>query len=339
MLHIGVAGTGHSLVLVKAPNDTTKEATRSHMISIRQMAQFRLRVVKHARKFGNVSNTARLHKVSRQSVYRWIAQYDGTLESMMDRSKRPYHHPNEHTEQEKRMVLRVARQNKKLGLVCLWVRLKMNHGYTRTVTALYRLLRREGVIPPPMKRRRHKSKPYQPILVPGERFQIDVKHVPKSCLVGALSHRKLYQYTAIDECTRWRYIAIYDELSTQNSVCFVKELSKRFPFEIQCIQTDNGCEFTSRLQGASKPSAFESFLESEGIRHKTIAVATPRHNGKVERSHRTDEERFYKDAKFFSLSYIKDQINRYLRESNRQPLMVHNWRSASHILSIYQEVV
>lgn len=309
------------------------------MISIRQIAQFRLRVVKHAKKSGNVSDTARLHKVSRQSVHRWIRRYDGTLESLMDRSKRPHSHPNEHTDYEKRMVLRVARHNKRLGLVCLWVRLRMKHGYTRSVTALYRLLRREGVIPPPTKRRRHKPKPYEPILIPGERFQIDVKHVPKSCLVGTVSHRKLYQYTAIDECTRWRYIAIYDELSAWNSVHFVKEIAERFPFEIQCIQTDNGSEFTSRLQGASKPSAFESYLESEGIRHKTIAVATPRHNGKVERSHRTDEERFYRDNKFFSLKYIKEQINRYLRESNRQPLMVHNWRSANHILRYYQEAV
>jgi transposase InsO family protein len=215
----------------------------------------------------------------------------------------------------------------------------MKHGYTRTVTALYKLLRREGVIPPPTKRRRHKSKPYEPILTPGERFQIDVKYVPKSCLVGSIARKKLYQYTAIDECTRWRYIAIYDELSAWNSVHFVKELQKRFPFEIQCIQTDNGSEFTSRLQGASKPSAFESYLEGEGIRHKTIAVATPRHNGKVERSHRTDQERFYKDNKFFSIRYIKDQLNRYLSESNRQPLMAHNWRSAYQILNYYQQAV
>lgn len=300
------------------------------------MAYFRLRVVKHARKIGNVSETARLYKISRQTVHRWVERYDGTLQSLMDSSKKPHHHPNEHTDREKRMVLRVARHNKKLGLVCLWVHLRMNHRYTRTVTALYKLLRREGVLDAPKKHRRRKSKPYEPICIPGERFQVDVKHVPKECLTGTLSKKKLYQYTAIDECTRWRYVAIYDELSAWNSVHFVKELQKRFPFAIQCIQTDNGSEFTSRLQGALKPSAFESYLESEGIRHKTIAVATPRHNGKVERSHRTDQERFYDDNKFFSLKYIKDQLSKYLRVSNRRPLMAHSWKSANQVLLNYQ---
>lgn len=195
------------------------------------------------------------------------------------------------------------------------------------------------MISPPLKRRRRRPKPYEPILVPGERFQIHVKHVPRRCLVGSLSRRELYQYTAVDECTRWRYIAIYDELSALNSVQFVKELMKRFPFEIGCIQTDNGSEFRSRLLGASRPSAFESYLESEGIRHKTIAIATPRHNGKVERSHRTDQKRFYTDNKFYSIRYIKDKISRYLRESNRQPLMAHNWRSAQYMLNCYQQAL
>jgi len=309
------------------------------MSSVRRMAQFRLRVIKDARRLGNVADAARLHRVSRQSVHRWIGRYDGTLESLMDRSRRPHHHPNEHSPEEIKRVIKVAHHNKRLGLVCLWMHLRMNYGYRRTVTALYRLLRREGVIPPPTKKRRRKPKPYEPILVPGERVQIDVKYVPRSCLVGRMRRRQFYQYTAIDECTRWRYVVIYDELSTYNSVRFVKDLMKRFPFEIACIQTDNGAEFTSRLQGARNPSAFESYLASEGIRHKLIAVATPRHNGKVERSHRTDQERFYAGNLFFSPKNLADQFHRYLKESNRRPLMAHGWRSANHMLQSYQEAV
>lgn len=303
------------------------------------MAQFRLRVLKEARKSGNVSSAARLHRVSRQSVHRWMARYDGSLESLMDRSHRPRGHPTQHTCQEIALVLKVQRHNKRLGLVCLWVHLKMNHGYSRSLPALYRLLRREGILSGPRKRARRKPKPYEPILMPGERIQIDVKHVPKACLVGALSTKRIYQYTAIDECTRWRYLAVFDELSTYNSVEFVCQLLERFPFEIGCIQTDNGAEFTSRYTGAKHPSAFEAELASFGIRHKLIAPATPRHNGKVERSHRSDQERFYNDRKFFSLKYIKEQISRYLRESNRRPLMAHGWKSAQQMLENYQHVL
>jgi len=309
------------------------------MTTIRQMACFRRRVIKDVRRFGSVAQAARFNGVTRQSVHRWITRYDGTLESLMDRSKRPHYHPTQHRPEEIRRVLSVCRQNKSLGLVCLWVRLRQRFGYKRTISALYRLLRREGVMPPPGRKRRHKSKPYEPILTPGARIQVDVKFVPNKCLVGSLAGRNIYQYTAIDECTRWRYAAIYDELSAWNSTHFVGELRKRFPFEIACIQTDNGSEFTSRLQGARKLSAFEIYLADEGIEHKLIKVATPRHNGKVERSHRSDQERFYEHGKFFSLRYLKDQFIRYLGESNRYPLMAHHWRSASQMLQHYQEVV
>ena len=308
------------------------------MPSIRQMAQFRLRVVRSA-KSGNVSAAARLHRVSRQSVHRWIRRYDGTLESLMDRSHRPRWHPSQHTRQETEMALRVRRHNKRLGLVCLWVRLQMDFGYRRSLPALYKLLRREGAIAPPKRRPRRKPKPYEPILVPGERVQMDVKYVPKECLVGALRGKRLYQYTAIDECTRFRHVAVFDELSTYNSVEFLKQVLDRFPFEIACVQTDNGAEFTSRFQNANHLSAFELALAELGVRHKLIAPATPRHNGKVERSHRTDQERFYTDNRFFSLRYIRQQISHYLRQSNRQPLMAHGWRSAQYMLEAYQHVV
>jgi transposase len=305
------------------------------MVSIRQMALFRHRVVKEATRRGNVSDAARLYKVSRQSVHRWLRRYDGTLESLMDRSRRPKHHPREHKPEEIALVLRVRRQNKRLGLVCLWIHLKMKFGYKRSLSALYRLLRRLGAIPGPRRRPKRKPKPYEPILVPGERFQIDVKYVPKSCLVGALSGKKLCQYTAIDECTRWRHIAVFDELSTYNSVKFLHQVLERFPFEIQCVQTDNGAEFTSRYRDSDHPSAFEAELAAFGIRHKLIAPATPRHNGKVERSHRTDQERFYNDRQFFSLKYLNEQIDRYRRQSNRQPLSCHGWRSAQQMLENY----
>lgn len=303
------------------------------------MAQFRQRVVKQSLKSGNISATARAYRVSRQSVHRWIARWDGSLQSLMDRSHRPKRHPSQQTQEEVEMVLRVQRHNKKLGLVCLWVHLRQNFGYSRSVAALYKLLRREGIYEPPKKRRRRKPKPYEPILMPGERLQVDVKYVPRSCLAGALAGRKLYQYTAIDECTRWRHIAVFDELSTHNSVEFLYQLLERFPFEIRCIQTDNGAEFTSRYTGSGHPSPFEAELAAFGIRHKLIAPATPRHNGKVERSHRTDQERFYNDNKFYSLRYIKEQMSRYLRQSNRQPLSCHGWTSAAQMLQNYQHVL
>lgn len=307
-----------------------------HTLSVRQEAHFRKRVVKDAEKRRNVSETARVFHVSRQSVYRWMKCYDGTLQSLMDKKRTPRSHPKAHTEAEMSLVKRCFAQNTRFGLVCFWVHLKQNKGYTRSLSALYRLLRREGLIPPPTKRRKRKNKPYEPILVPGERIQVDVKHVPRECLVGDAAGKKFYQYTAIDECTRWRLVRIYPAQTTYYSKEFVKELQEAFPWDIQCIQTDNGSEFTSVLQGSDHPSAFEAYLEEEGIRHKRIAVATPRHNGKVERSHRSDQERFYEQNRFYSLDYLNQEVKRYNRWSNNLPLAAHGWNSANHKLQDFQ---
>lgn len=90
---------------------------------------------------------------------------------------------------------------------------------------------------------------------------------------------KLYQYTAIDEATRIRCRVIFDEHSSWNTVRFLHYVRKKFPFEIKCVQTDNGTEFTNALLNPGKLSEFEQYLNKERITHKRIRPATPRHNG------------------------------------------------------------
>ena len=76
------------------------------------------------------------------------------------------------------------------------------------------------------------------------------------------------------------------------------------------MQTDNGFEFTNRLnaQNSNKKRMFERKLEDLGIRHKLIKPRTPRHNGKVERSHRKDQERFYYERIFVSFEDFKEKL-------------------------------
>ena len=57
-------------------------------------------------------------------------------------------------------------------------------------------------------------KPYEQMLYPGQRIQVDVKFVPSVCLVNEAIGNKFYQYTAIDEYSRWRYVEAFDEYST-----------------------------------------------------------------------------------------------------------------------------
>lgn len=144
---------------------------------------------------------------------------------------------------------------------------------------------------------------------PGERIQMDVKYVPTKCLVNELFDKKLYQYNAIDEYTRLRYLEIFDEKSTYSSTQFLKNLIKYFPFDIKTIRTDNGTEFTNRLANTTnpQPTLFEKELKECRIAHGYIKPYTPRHNGKVERSHRKDNERFYNVKTFYSIKDIRGE--------------------------------
>ena len=272
------------------------------MDSVQQDACFRQRVVKCSDSQG-VCKAARMHHVSRKSVWRWRKQYDGTVASLTERSSRPRRHPRQHTAQEDALVKSVAFKNKKMGLDMLHVHLIQGHAYLRSRGTLFRVLRRLGVYQAAKpKRKRRLPKPYERMECCGQRVQVDVKHVPKECLAGALAGRKLYQYSAIDEYSRMELKMIYDEHSGYCAVQFLKEMLRFFPFPINCVQTDNGTEFTNRFH-TSKPGAFDIALGHFGIEHKLIRVATPRHNGKVERTHRTDQRFFYDDYCFFSLNF------------------------------------
>src|SRR5882762_1213589 len=115
---------------------------------------------------------------------------------------------------------------------------------------------------------------------PGHRLQLDVKFLER--IAG--TRKRLYQFTAIDDCTRIRVLKIYDACNQTSAIRFVEEVIRRLPFRVLVIQTDNGAEFQSR---------FHWHLEAQDIRHVYIRPRTPHLNGKVERSHRVDEQEFY----------------------------------------------
>lgn len=237
---------------------------------------------------------------------------------MKEKSHRPESHPKAHSKQENGLIHRVRSANA-LGLVCLHIVLQDRHGYGRSVSGLYKALKRQGLLRERQRKKRYKPQPYDTPKIAGERVQIDVKYVPRCCHVKGLA--QLYQFTAVDECTRLRYRYIFEELSSYNAAKFLMMAQNYYPFEIQCVQTDNGVEFTNSPL-STKPSVFERYCIQAGIKHKRIRVATPRHNGKVERVHRIDQERFYEGRSFYSAEDANTQLKRYLRNDNRFPLLV-----------------
>lgn len=307
------------------------------MTTITQDMRYRLSLIHYAEKYG-VTKAAVKYKTNRQYIYRWKRRYDGSLESLRDRSRRPHHHPNQHTPEEIKLILNMRRRNPDAGLVIFWVKL-MQRGYTRSITGLYRFLRKQGIMAVKPANPKYVAKPYEQMQYPGQRIQIDVKFVPSVCLVNEAKGQKFYQYTAIDEYSRWRFVEAFEEHSSYSSALFLEHLIKAFPCPIECVQTDNGQEFTKSFcsyGGSEKPTIFQVRLSEYGIRHKLIRPFTPRHNGKVERSHRKDNERFYATHTFYSFEDFSKQLMLYnRRDYNNFPMHPLNWKTPKQVLMDY----
>ena len=302
--------------------------------------RFRLSFIRYADKYG-VTNAAIKYKTNRQYVYRWKRRFDGSIESLRDRSRRPHHHPNQHTPEEIKLISDVRRRNPDASLVVFWVKL-MQRGYSRSIPGLYRFLKKQGIMavhPPNLK---YVPKPYEQMDHPGQRIQIDVKFVPAVCLVGDAKGKQFYQYTAIDEYSRWRFMDALEEHSSYSSMLLLEHLVKAFRLPIKCVQTDNGQEFTKRFSshgGSDKPTIFQVRLAQFGIRHKLIKPFTPRHNWKVERSHRKDNERFYATHTFYSFEDFGNQLKVYnRRDYNNFPMRPLGWKTPKQILQDYLRV-
>ena len=298
------------------------------MNSITQDMRFRQSLMKYADKYG-VSKASRKYNKARSYIYFWRSRWDGSVESLAAQSKRPHHHPAEHTEAELKLIRDMRRRNPQLGLTELWHRLK-KRGYTRRPESLYRVMKRLGLLPEKKEKKKRIVKPYEQMTHPGERVQIDVRVVPRRCIADP--ELKLYQYTAIDEFTRLRFLYGYEEQSAYSSADFVDRCVKWFKrhgITIECVQTDNGFEFTNRFSRSKKDkkTMFELALEKHGIRHKLIRPYTPRHNGKVERSHREDHNKFYSCHRFYSRSDLNAQLAERLSRTNDLPMRPLNWLS------------
>ena len=310
-------------------------ATLFAMNKITQDMRYKQAVIEYSLKNG-VTKAAIRYKTTRQNIYRWRKKYDGTIQSLADRSHRPHSHPNQHTADEIKLIQDMRRRNPHTGLVVFWVKLRQR-GYNRSISGLYRVLRRLGGAPVKLANPKYVPKPYEQMTYPGQKCQIDVKFVPAACLVGDATGQKFYQYTFIDEYSRFRYLEAFQEHSTYTSTQFLKHVVEKFPYAIVCIQTDNGSEFTNSMNNNKepKPSLFEKTLAELGIQHKRIKPYTPRHNGKVERSHRKDNEEFYACHTFYSFTDFEKQLAVRQRQYNSFPMRPLNWRSPKAVLSSF----
>ena len=164
---------------------------------------------------------------------------------------------------------------------------------------------------------------------------MEVKVVPRRCITDP--ELRLFQYTAIDEFSRLRFLAAYPEQSACSSTGFLKRLVKRYArrgIRVKRVRTDNDFEFTNRFSNSKRniQTFFEKTALDLGIQHKLIRPYTPRHNGKVERSHREEQKRFYSVRYFFPLADFEKQLAVRQRQYHAFPMRPLNWLSPSEAL-------
>src|SRR4026209_1412169 len=270
-----------------------------------RLMAWRLRVLQEAGAGArNVAQTCRRFGLSRRTFYKWRKRYkDDGAAGLCDRPRTPPPAPQS-TPREVVSKILYLRQTHHFGPSKIADYLKRFHSVAIAASSVHRILIRHGMnrLPanqkhrPHGKRWRRYEKPQ-----PGHRLQLDVKFLER--IPG--TRRRLYQFTAIDDCTRIRVLKIYDACNQRTATRFIDEVRRRLPFRVHVAQTDNGAEFRSE---------FHWHLERLDIRHVYIRPRTPRLNGKVERSHRVDDQEFYQLLDQEGISDDIHLFNEKLRE-------------------------
>lgn len=298
------------------------------------LAKIRWQWFKEYKKNKNVTAVCRKYGIGRSVFYYWKKRIDlpssengkgyAKVQRLIAYSRKPRTNPLEFSEETIKLIIKLRKRTKR-GAEYIWFELRNKYSIYVSVTGVYKVLKRNGLIQE-RKYKRKENKTYEaPKYLPGEKVQIDLKYVK---LVDDIAkklgkkYRWVYQYTAIDVATGIKFKMIHESRDTQASMDFLSRVRLFYPFPIKVIQTDNGFEFTWRLHPEiTKTHPFTLQCQLYGYEHKLIAPAYPRANSHVERTHRIDEEEVYRRRTFTSLMQLT-KINltslRYFNEKRPQ---------------------
>jgi transposase InsO family protein len=256
-----------------------------------------------------LKDVAKVCPHSQRSLERWVARYKKSgEEGLVPKSTRPKSHPYETEIRIKERIIELRRITKKCALKLHWQLEK--EGIFVHKNTIQKIIKKENLVRK-YRIRKLKYKYIKVPLAPGELVEIDVKYVPET-----VSNKQYYQFTAIDCASRWRYLEIFDDYSNFSSIRFLRKIISVAPFRIRAVKTDNGSNFTNRYTGYAKSSdpmnpklhALDVLCREKNIIHYLIDPGKPAQNGKVERSHRSDQEIFYERNSFKNLSDLKKKI-------------------------------
>lgn len=256
-----------------------------------------------------LKDAARVFPGGQRTLERWVARYNQSGEAgLIPLSTRPKSQPKELPIRTKERIIELRNETK---LCAKKLNYKLaKEGIAVSDRVIGKIVKTEGLVRK-YRVRKLKYKYLKVPLAPGELVEVDIKFVPDK-----ISGRRYYQFTAIDCASRWRYLKIYSDCGNGSAIAFVKRLIKIAPFRVRAIKTDNGSCFTNYYTGYKKSSdpfnprlhPLDIFLSSLNIIHYLIDPGKPAQNGKVERSHRTDQEMFYDRHQFKSALELRKAV-------------------------------
>jgi transposase InsO family protein len=262
-------------------------------------------------------DAAKVFPGGQRTLERWVQLYrEGGEEKLAPRSTRPLSQPNETPIRTKERIVELREET---NLCAKKLNYKLKKENIKVSDRLIgKVIKHEGLTRK-YRTRKLKYKYIKIPLSPGDLVEVDIKYVPKR-----LKNQRYYQFTAIDCASRWRYLEIYDNMGNGQAINFLNKLLEIASFRIRAIKTDNGSCFTNRYTGYLKSNEphnprlhpFDLKCQELNIIHYLIDPGKPAQNGKVERSHRTDQEMFYDRRNFNTVLGLKRAIKQWNEEYN-----------------------
>ncbi|HET7831648.1 MAG TPA: IS481 family transposase [Gallionella sp.] len=213
--------------------------------------------------------------ISRPTLRKWWQRYqkDGVA-GLQSHSRRPLNSPNAKVSNHHEHLILGLRSQRNLGARRIQSELLRQHDLSLGLATIHKVLQKHQVKPIKKLRKKCDYIRYARPL-PGDRVQMD------TCKIAP----GMYQYTSVDDCTRYRVLRLYSRRTAENTLDFIDCVVDEMPFPIQRIQTDRGLEFFAiKVQ--------ERLIEN-GIKFRPNKPGSPHLNGKVERSQKTDKTEFY----------------------------------------------
>lgn len=257
----------------------------------------------------SIKNMSKVCPFSERSLKYWLTNFKKFgIDGLENKSKRPKTNPNETPIRIKERIIELRKDKKQCALKIQWD--LQDEGIDIHFQTIQKIIKIEGLT------RKYRSRKinYNYVRIPlkkGELVEIDVKYVP-----DRIDGRRYYQFTAIDCASRWRYMQAYENADNANSIAFLKEVLGAVNFKIQAVKTDNGPCFTNRYTGYNKSTDplnprlhdFDILCDNLKIPHYLIDPGKPQQNSFVERSHGTDQRKFYNELKFNSFEDLKYKL-------------------------------